>query len=121
MRFSRTIKSVVSDILPYSRILPAFPVSVLIPQSVVFRQWMPPQILETVFFWQGIFLSLMIVAGMLSLAALEIVCGSNFENEPPLGIDIVADIKPFFPFWRIGVLDNLSPLFYPRRRFSVLS
>lgn len=86
------IKSVISDKLAYTLVLPSLAGLVLISQSVILREGKRKVIDELTAGRHGIVRAFLIVAVMFLAAAVKVVCRAYLENEIAVLVDIVTDI-----------------------------
>ena len=86
------IKSVISDKLACTLVLPSLAGLVLISQSVIFREGKRKVINEFTARRHGVVGTFLIVAVMFFAAALKVICSAYLENEIAIPVDIMTDI-----------------------------
>lgn len=90
--FLFAIKSVISDKLAYTLVLPSLAGLVLISQSVILGEGERKVIDELTARRHGVVGAFLVVAVMFFAAAVKVVCRAYFENEIAVSVDIMTDI-----------------------------
>lgn len=86
------IKSVISDKLAYTLVLPSLAGLVLISQSVIFGKRERKVIDELAARRHGVVGAFLIVAVVFLAAAVKVICSAYLENEIAVPVDIMTDI-----------------------------
>ena len=90
--FLFAIKSVISDKLAYTIVLPSLAGLVLISQSIILGERKRKVIDELTARRHSVVGAFLIVAVMLFTAALKVICSAYLENEITVPVDIMTDI-----------------------------
>ena len=90
--FLFAIKSVISDKLAYTLVLPSLAGFILISQGVILGERERKVIDEFAARRHGVVGTFLITAVMLLTTAVKVVCGAYLENEIAVPVDIVTDI-----------------------------
>jgi hypothetical protein len=91
-RLSLAVKSVISDKLAYTLVLPPLAGLVLVSQSVILGERERKVIDELAARRHGVVRTFLIVAVVFLAAAVKVVCRAYLENEIAVLVDIMTDV-----------------------------